>query len=1118
MFKNPYYVYGPEDKYVPAKLNAGDFLLKAISEFKDKVALINGATDEKLTYGEIAQEAMNLAVSLVKLGVRKNDVIAICTENRREFWSTMLGITCSGAISTTINMAFTKHELKSVMGIAKPKYVFCSPMAYKMQAENFRNLNYIKKIIVYGSEKYGNTLSYNDLAVTGPNGKNIHMEEFEAVEVDGQSDVMMIMYSSGTTGLPKGVMITHLNILAACASFVDQPFVSLTITPWYHSMGLVGSLLGFVKGKTSIYLPKFEVDVYLRAIEKYKVSQLTVVPAVLVALCKSPSAYDVSSVLLVFSGAAPLHKETEAAVRKRFPNAYAVLQGYGMTEATLAVTLNSNPDKEGSVGLVNSNTIVKIVHPETRKVLGPNQEGEICVKGVMIMKGYIGRKRQDDFDEEGFFKTGDIGYFDEDKYLYIVDRLKELIKYKANQVAPAEIEAVLLQHESVLDVGVVGAPHPTAGEVPIAFVVLHPEAKATEVELQEFVAKNLSNPKHLRGGVRFVSSIPKTSTGKILRKELRKMVKNGKFSTLEPSIICLRYATCPLELQLANPLAYVDFYCSSTDLLILNEILEKSRLFMKMLKNPNYVYGEQDLIISADSNYGAFMLNILWKRKEKISLINGPTNETLTSGTIAQEAMNLAVSLTNLGVKKGEVIAICSENRNEFWGTVIGVACTGAVVTTINPAYGKDELKHVLGISKPKYLFCSPYTYKVCGETIKSYSQVKKVFLFGEEEHKGTILYKHLAIAESRLLPKNINYEEFTAVEVQETDTLFILYSSGTTGLPKGVMLCHKNLIALCCLEPTVNPDKVNLFVSPWFHAMGLVGTLRGLTTGSQNIYMTKFEIDTYLKIIEQYKVNQLTLVPPILIALCKYQTSHDVNSVEVIYSGAAPLHSDTISAVHKRFPNLQAVLQGYGMTETTLAIIRDTYNLAHLAKPGGVGYIIKNIIIKVVDPESRKPLGPNQRGEICVKGVIVMKGYIGKDRKHDFDEEGFFKTGDIGYYDEDKYFYIVDRLKELIKYKGYQVPPMELEAVLLQHPGVRDAGVVGLPHAAAGEVPLAFVVPQNGASLTESELKQFVAERLSNPKHLRGGVRFVKEIPKNPSGKILRKLLREMVKTSSKL
>ncbi|XP_046974994.1 4-coumarate--CoA ligase 1-like [Vanessa cardui] len=540
MLKNPKYIYGPSDRLIPASINFGEFMLKKINEHNDKVALINGSTHDQQTYHQLQQEAINLAVSLTHLGVKKGDVIAISSENRREFWSTLIGSSCTGAIVTTINVGYTNDELKHVMSIAKPKYIFCSPFAYKSHMKIYKSLGHLKQIFLFGDEGPSNTILYKDLAipsndVTKNNVKrykitrNVTFEEFQVVDVEGQNDVVLILYSSGTTGLPKGVMLTHLNVITLCSpSFVLPPLKPLNITPWYHAMGLISTLANFCKGVTSVYLPKFEVELYLKTIEKYEISQLAVVPAMLIALCKSNLQYDTSSVQIIFCGAAPLYEETAQAVKKRFPSAQAVLQGYGMTETTLAISVNFNPEKLGSVGSVISHTVAKVVNPETREPLGPNEKGEICVKSIMGMKGYVGKDRREDFDDEGFLKTGDIGYYDEEGYLYIVDRLKELIKYKAYQVPPAEIEAVLLKHPDIRDAGVIGIPHPTAGEVPLAFVVLQPGRTLTEKDVQDFVAERLSNPKHLRGGVKFINEIPKNQTGKILRKELRKMAKSTK--------------------------------------------------------------------------------------------------------------------------------------------------------------------------------------------------------------------------------------------------------------------------------------------------------------------------------------------------------------------------------------------------------------------------------------------------------------------------------------------------------------------------------------------------------------------------------------------------------------
>ncbi|CAG5052940.1 unnamed protein product [Parnassius apollo] len=192
---------------------------------------------------------------------------------------------------------------------------------------------------------------------------------------------------------------------------------------------------------------------------------------------------------------------------------------------------------------------------------------------------------------------------------------------------------------------------------------------------------------------------------------------------------------------------------------------------------------------------------------------------------------------------------------------------------------------------------------------------------------------------------------------------------------------------------------------------------------------------------------NYLVLVPPVILALTKTPLNYDVSSVQIVLSAAAVLRKGIINAAKEKFKNLIGVYQGYGMTEATAFVTMDSFIGGKKCTVGSVGKVKSDTVVKIVDVETREPLGPNQNGEICVKGTMIMKGYIGKERSEDFDEEGFFKTGDIGYYDEDKYLYIVDRLKELIKYKGYQVPPAELEAVLLQHKGVRDVGVVGLPY-----------------------------------------------------------------------
>lgn len=209
-------------------------------------------------------------------------------------------------------------------------------------------------------------------------------------------------------------------------------------------------------------------------------------------------------------------------------------------------------------------------------------------------------------------------------------------------------------------------------------------------------------------------------------------------------------------------------------------------------------------------------------------------------------------------------------------------------------------------------------------------------------------------------------------------------------------------------------------------------------------------------------------------------------------------------------------IRQGYGLSESTLSLLVQN---DQACKPGSVGALKVGLWAKVVDPDTGKVLGANERGELCFKGDCIMKGYIGDSKATQTAiKDGWLHTGDIGYFDEDFEFFIVDRIKELIKYKGFQVPPAEIEALLLTHPKIKDAAVIGKPDEEAGELPMAFVVKQpHGSDLTENDVIQFVAERASPAKKLRGGVMFLDEIPKNPSGKILRRVLRDMLKKKIK-
>ncbi|GBP15531.1 Luciferin 4-monooxygenase [Eumeta japonica] len=555
-----------------------------------------------------------------------------------------------------------------------------------------------------------------------------------------------------------------------------------------------------------------------------------------------------------------------------------------------------------------------------------------------------------------------------------------------------------------------------------------------------------------------------------------------------------------------------------------------------MLKDDKIIYGDS-LLVPSHLNYGMFFLEKLKEHKNATALINATTGEQISYDRLMQHIVNFATSLENLGIGLGDTVGLCSENRIEYISSSVGVMCTGAIITLVNPSYSKDELGHTLKITKPKCLIMSPGAFKSSYEALRKLDFIKHYIIFGNETIKPAMMFEDL-------IAKNVNVHSFLAADVQgQSDGALVLYSSGTTGMPKGVLLTHLNLIISGSQPSGTKNKQVTLTVSPWCNTMG-------------------------------YLVESLTVVPPIVVVLAKSLHIHkyDVTSVITMYSGAAPLDLEVINATKKAFPNLMYIFQGYGMSEAAGAITRESEIAAKGPRPGSVGTVVPGLMIKVVDIEKRTVLGPNQPGEVCIKGPIIFKKYIGKSTADDFDEQGYFKTGDVAYYDDDGYLYVVDRIKELIKYKGWQVPPAELEALLLQHASVRDVGVVGAPDQLAGELPTAFIVKQSNANVTEKELVDFVQSKtlsdqfpkiryyvtrpstfqISYPmittlttalvaeawasrspaniihviirlqvspwKQLRGGVRFISEIPKSPSGKILRRRLREMLPTRSKL
>ncbi|KAK4790422.1 hypothetical protein SAY86_017726 [Trapa natans] len=526
------------DIYIPNHLPLHSYCFENISEFQDRPCIIDGSTSKIYTYSEVELTARRVASGLNKIGIDQGQVIMLLLQNSPEFVLAFLGASYRGAMSTTANPFCTPAEIAKQAAASKAKLII-TQAEYAPKVKQYAQDNGVKVVCIDSTPVEG-CLQFSELTEADE-------AEMPAVKID-PNDVVALPYSSGTTGLPKGVMLTHKGLVTSVAQQVDgenpnlyfcKEDVIMCVLPLFHIYSLNSIMLcGLRVGAAILIMNKFEISKLLELVQKYKVTIAPFVPPIVLAIAKNGDVdkYDLSSIRTVMSGAAPMGKELEDAVRAKLPNA-KLGQGYGMTEAgpvlamCLAFAKESFEIKSGACGTVVRNAEMKIVDPDTGASLPRNQAGEICIRGSQIMKGYLNDQEATErtIDKEGWLHTGDIGYIDDDDELFIVDRLKELIKYKGFQVAPAELEAMLIAHPSISDAAVVPMKDEAAGEIPVAFIVRSNGSKISEDEIKQYISKQVVFYKRI-SKVFFTEAIPKAPSGKILRKDLRAKLAAGVYA------------------------------------------------------------------------------------------------------------------------------------------------------------------------------------------------------------------------------------------------------------------------------------------------------------------------------------------------------------------------------------------------------------------------------------------------------------------------------------------------------------------------------------------------------------------------------------------------------------
>lgn len=494
--------------------------------------------------------------------------------------------------------------------------------------------------------------------------------------------------------------------------------------------------------------------------------------------------------------------------------------------------------------------------------------------------------------------------------------------------------------------------------------------------------------------------------------------------------------------------------------------------------------------------------------EERAALIGGANGQVTTFGELRSRIELLAGALAARGLGLGDIVAVHCPNIPAFAVVFHGILRAGATATTINVLYTAEEIGTQLSDSGAKAIFTLSLFAEHAREAAAAAGIApQSIFLIdgGTDEPSLPSL-----LAEGAAAP-DVTIDPATTVAV-------IPYSSGTTGYPKGVRLTHANIVSnVVQTYPVidVDSDDVVLAILPFFHIYGMTVLLNiALKKRARLVTMAKFDLEQYLALVQEYGCTYLFIAPPVAVALAKHPLvdEYDTSSVRAVFSGAAPIDAALMKAVGDRLD--ARVRQGYGMSEASpvthvLPGDRDDLDL------GSIGFPIAQTEVKLIALESGDEIdipesGKSDPGEIWVRGPQVMLGYLGRDdaTREVIDDDGFLHTGDVAVVGDKGEFYIVDRLKELIKYKGYQVAPAELEALLLTHPDITDAAAIGAADEDGQEIPKAYVVRRVGSSLDADGVMEFVAERVAPHKKVRA-VAFIDAIPKSTAGKILRKELR---------
>ncbi|GLZ45570.1 AMP-dependent synthetase [Actinomycetospora sp. NBRC 106375] len=521
---------------------------------------------------------------------------------------------------------------------------------------------------------------------------------------------------------------------------------------------------------------------------------------------------------------------------------------------------------------------------------------------------------------------------------------------------------------------------------------------------------------------------------------------------------------------------------------------------MTALSDDRVVRSPRPAVVVADVTVPEYLLDHDAARPDAPAVVDGPTGRVVTYRELRRDVQRFAAGMRAGGLAPGDVVAVVAPNGPEWLVSCFGTMTAGGVVSGINPLYTSDEIAAQLRDGRARSVVTVPMFLPLVRAAVSQQARDVGIIVIGDPD--GEIAYGNVLDAGTDVVvPRGL-------VD-PGTDLALLPYSSGTTGLAKGVMLTHRAIVTHTAQAQELmglTPDDRSMAVAPFFHAVGLaVVAAVTLRAGGAVVTLPRFDVEAYLATIADQRVTVSIVVPPIVLAMARHPAvaRHDLSSLRLLGCGAAPLGAELQQECARRVGC--PLGQGYGMTEAVAAIA--LFDATVPVVPGSCGRLLPGMEARIVDPETGADRDPAETGELWVRGPQLMAGYLGNAGASaaTIDDDGWLHTGDLARFDADGNLFVEDRLKELIKVKGLQVAPAELEAVLREHPGVADAAVIPVDDDRAGQRPKAVVVAADGVEA--AEILAYVGARVAPHKRITE-VAFVEAIPVSPSGKILRRVL----------